>query len=418
MDLRLFLLLYLLLLSLFTAHSQQPARIQAPDLPETKPGYNFCAFKFDRKNSAMHGGSILPYTYQTENFTYFGEKNRKRPVRVKGFVPVLPSNAGKREDVMPLALFKKNLQGYPDVAPHNTVRGHLLGLDSLGGEEEHENLVPMYGQFNLSTYKVKFENVLKAKVQVHGVKSGELDLVVHYNTGSKGDSRVPSAFTYTLEVTYSNDSKELFTGHFEHPEPEAAYEEPRNKLQEHIQNMQKRMIRDNWWVEDHVTDYARSPANFFHGRPLEVPDKDYAERPYAVIDYILNACDGSKHFQGNCSPEIYNGGKFTGPQIESILAVNLALNNGYYKSDDPHDYVYDGNASKFKRPGEVDWYYLHSHASSGKQDGVLIMSGYHQKPEIDHIVMKGKHLLPGCNAYSNARVISRYLNSEDRGKYS
>lgn len=360
---------------------------------------------------------LLAYTYQTQTFTYFDEKNRKRPVRVRGFVPTTPTNAPKREEVLPIALFKKS-GGFPDLAPHNTVRGHLVGLDSLGGQEDSDNLVPMYGQFNLSTYKVKFENVLKQKVQVQGVKSGELDLTIDYGRADQGDPRVPTAFTYVLKVTYNDDSTKVFSDHFDHPAPEAAYEPPVDGLRKYIKKMQAKMEKASWWVEDDVVNRQLATKHFEHGQPLILPAKDYAERPYAVLDYILYGATDFKFFALNAAPELYNGGEFNGPQIAAILAVNLAQNKGYYKSDDPHDYVYNGNASKFKNTEQVDFYYLHSHASSGKQDGVLLMGGYHQKPEIDHIILKGKHLEPGCNAYSNARVISRFLNSEDRGKYS
>jgi hypothetical protein len=179
------------------------------------------------------------------------------------------------------------------------------------------------------------------------------------------------------------------------------------------------MERSKWWVEQHVVNRAGSRLHAEHGQALIVPEKDYEQRPYAVIDYMLYGDNDENRFIGQiCAPELYNGGKFTDWQIQAILAVNLARNNGYYKSDDPHDYVYEGNSAKFNNANQVDYYYLHSHASAGKQDGVLLMAGYHQKPEIDHIILKGKHILPGCNAYSNARVISRFLNSEDRGKYS
>jgi hypothetical protein len=260
--------------------------------------------------------------------------------------------------------------------------------------------------------------VLKQTVQVHGVKSGELDLTINYGSAHDGDPRVPTAFSYVLKVTYNDDSTKVFSGLIQHPAPEAAYQAPEDGLRKYIKKMQAQMEKAKWYVEDHVENRQLATKHFEHGGPLIVPAKDYAERPYAVLDYILYGCDGSKFFPGNYAPELYNGGGFTGPQIEAILKVNLAKNKGYYKSDDRNDYVYSGNSAKFKNSEQVDWYYLHSHASSGKQDGVLLMGGYHQKPEIDHIILKGKHLEPGCNAYSNARVISRFLNSEDRGKYT
>jgi len=182
--------------------------------------------------------------------------------------------------------------------------------------------------------------------------------------------------------------------------------------------MDKEMRTNKWWVEDHVTNRAAAPKNAEHGQPLVLTDKNYSLRPYAVLDYILYGKKDYKFFAIAYAPEIYNGGDWSQNQIDAILATNLAKNAGYYKSDDASDYVYKGKAALFKNPEHADYYYLHAHSAGGSTDGVLLMSGYHQKPEVDHIIMKRKHLNPGCNAYSNARVISRYLNSEDRGKYS
>ena len=358
----------------------------------------------------------MAYDYTTEVFNYFSSKGRKRPTRVRGNVPVQPSNAPKREDVLPIALYEKNEAGYPDVAPHNTVRGHLIGLDSLGGKEERENLVPMYGQFNLSTYKTKFENVLKQNVQVHGVASADLDLTIRYD--DEHDARVPVEFKFTLTINNSDGSTRKVSDTIPHPAPQAAYENPPEGLGEYITKMQKRMTGANWWVEDHVVNRENAKKHMEHGQLLNVPPKDYAQRPYAVIDYILYQLEDSKYFGGSCRPELYNGGEFSADQIRAIFATNLAKNDGYYKSDAPNDYVYKGNINKFKYRDQTKSYYLHAHSSGGKQDGVLLKEGYHQMPEIDHIVMKRHQYKPGCNAYSNARVISRYLNSEDRGNYS
>ena len=95
----------------------------------------------------------------------------------------------------------------------------------------------------------------------------------------------------------------------------------------------------------------------------------HVTRPYAVLDYMWahNLIPGDT---------IMNGRKFSGNQRNNILTVNRVLyGGGYLKSDDPHD--------------------THTWLSS---------QGGDYSAEIDHIVpMKGQG---GCNAYSNAQVIS------------
>jgi len=123
---------------------------------------------------------------------------------------------------MPLSLHEEG-KFSPDILPHNTVRGHLIGLDSLGGEEDPDNIVPMYGAFNLSTYKTKFENVLKGTVQVSGVESATLDLRIKYGDDDNSDPRVPISFSYTLKVSYLNATGKAYTDSFPHPAPQAAF---------------------------------------------------------------------------------------------------------------------------------------------------------------------------------------------------
>ncbi len=245
----------------------------------------------------------MAYDFFTQQFNYFELKGRKRPSRVKGSVPVQPTNAPKREDVLPVALYEKNGTGYPDVAPHNTVRGHLIGLDSLGGQEERFNLVPMYGQFNLSTYKTKFENVLKQNVQVHGVVSAEVELRIEYDD-LKADPRVPVAFNYDLTIKYADDSTRKLSDRILHPAPELAYKTPENGMGKYIATMQSRMTKAHWWVEDNIVNRQRARAHFEHGDPLNLPPKDYDQRPYAVLDYILYGEHPFKFFGGSCAPEI------------------------------------------------------------------------------------------------------------------
>ena len=153
------------------------------------------------------------------------------------------------------------------MAPHNTVRGHLIGLDSLGGQEERFNLVPMYGQFNLSTYKTKFENVLKQKVQVHVVVSAEVELRIEYDD-LKRDPRVPVAFNYDLTIKNADDSARKLSDSILHPAPELAYKTAENGVGKYIATIQSRMTKAHWWVEDNVvTGSAPEPLRTW--RPAE-----------------------------------------------------------------------------------------------------------------------------------------------------
>jgi hypothetical protein len=242
-----------------------------------------------------------------------------------------------------------------------------------------------------------------------------VDLQIKYG-GDKTDQRIPVSFSYTLTISNLDGSSPIFKDDIPHPAPQAAFVPYDNKAAEYLAAMDKEMKTAKWWVEDHVRNRALATKHFEHGNALVVPAKDYAQRPYAVLDYILYGKKDYSVVSGNCAPEIINGLDFTQPQIDALLATNVARNAGYYKSDDANDYVYKGKSALFNNPDHVKYYYLHAHSAGGSTDGVLLMDGYHQKPEVDHIIMKRKHLDPGCNAYSNARVISRYLNSEDRGR--
>jgi hypothetical protein len=208
-----------------------------------------------------------------------------------------------------------------------------------------------------------------------------VDLRIKYNSTS--DPRIPVSFSYTLKISFLDGASTSDKDSIPHPAPQAAFVPYEKKLAEYIAEMDKEMRTNKWWVEDHVTNRAGAAKHSEHGQPLVLTDKDYTQRSYAVLDYILHGKKDYKVFGIACAPEIYKG-----------------------------------KSALYKNPDHVKYYYLHAHSAGGSTDGVLLMSGYHQKPEVDHIIMKRKHLNPGCNAHSNARVISRYLNSEDRGKYS
>ncbi len=374
------------------------------------------------------------YTVTVETFVV-GGSTRERPTKVVGMVPLNPVNGAPRGSDQPVALC---VQGSSIAEPplHNTVRGHIVGLDSLGGVDTGFNMVPMYSHFNISGYKTRIENWIKDNTQkTIGVTQAGLTLQVHYPViNSNSDPRIPLAFEAQLELTIYGASQTISTGKVIHPVPQVAYEDPVNNLQELIFIATDIMVDSRWWVEDHVQTNAS--ARMADHEILSVPDKalGYGHRPYAVIDFLIFSPPGlvsdrmnallPQITTGKINPDYQNGSDFSEPQKQLMYAVNLAGNNGYYKSDDPTDYVYKGkshNYASFKDQAQAKSYRRDAKATyqssamdqDTSHDGTLVWNGGHQKPEVDHIVPKGKHPF-GCNAYSNARIISSYLNNDRR----
>src|SRR5579862_7426051 len=87
-------------------------------------------------------------TKQMENFTYGTEVlSRKRPKKIVATLSTMPEKTTKRTlGPYPIAL-KSPAKIEDDYLPHNTVGGHLVGLQ-FGGPHEDWNLVPMYGFLN------------------------------------------------------------------------------------------------------------------------------------------------------------------------------------------------------------------------------------------------------------------------------
>jgi hypothetical protein len=380
------------------------------------------------------------YTVTLEDFPHNGV-GRERPIKVVGPVPTNAVWGAARGGDQPIALYNKMTGSVVDSPLHNTVRGHLVGLDSLGGEDSRFNMVPMYNHFNISGYKSQIENWIKAAAQqTHGVALANLTLTIAYPVApSTNDPRIPEAFEAKLDLTFGDRStKSGQTGRVVHPIPQIAYTQPVDRLGALIEHATEMMIATDWWVEDNVLTNAR--ATFASHERLVVPDKTLgrAHRPYAVIDFLIHGQTGMigpsvgallpQITTGNVQPDYTNGADFSEPRKAFMYAVNLARNGGYYRSDDRGDYVYKGKshgytsfpadaqarAKSYRHEVKAMYQALEAMEDWSTFNGVLVWEGGHQKPEVDHIVPQTGRFIQGCNAYSNARVVSSFLNNERR----
>jgi hypothetical protein len=132
------------------------------------------------------------------------------------------------------------------------------------------------------------------------------------------------------------------------------------------------MVTAKWAMEGWVATQPNAPA-------LNLP-KNGVARPYAVLDYM--AALNQIPFE-----TIGNGWKFSAAQRNNILIVNRVLyGGGWIKSDSQND-TYE----------------------------TLSIDGGDYTAEVDHIVpRKGQN---GCNAYSNAQVVS-WLKNKQKGMTS
>lgn len=285
---------------------------------------------------------------EMEMFTY-GGTIRGRPILIKGpLVDQKPGNHKKEKPALPYAL--QGIPGKPDFRPLNTNAGHLLATQ-FGGLNVPQNIVPMYASFNQHGAWKSLERALK-KI----IRSGEgrITLSVTISYGANADPRIPSAFS---AIASSESGKSWSFGFMPHIPPAI----------EHIELDEDEVIlvttrywqmRDSGWMMDHL--YPQ----------LNLPEQN-ARRHYAVLDYMSEVTGDLK------SVSISNARKFEDYQINNILTVNRIFFDGYLAPDDPGD------------------------PFSG---GPLLTVAGDQGPHVDHI--RPKATSAGCNAYSNAQVLS------------
>ncbi len=249
--------------------------------------------------------------------------------------------------------------------------GHIIGLH-LGGHNQAINVVPMYPRFNRGPWK-QVEDEIKALADG---SADELEMTVTITYGG-ADPRVPSAFGVVVE-----------------DDDEVVYDETLRQPDD-IPGITQLAATSAAIIADALS-YAHPALEPTAGRFLLAANVTYAQhaaagrlppslralypdnptdRPYGHLDVL--AINGVLSVPGQGTME--GNREFSAAQRELILAVNAARNGGQLVSDDPAD----------PYPN-------------------LSPQGTVNAPEIDHIVPK---VLGGSNYYSNARVVSWYLNN-------
>ncbi len=344
-------------------------------------------------------------TYQAESFTFPPEiAQRSRPKKIVALLDTQPEKTTARSmGPYPIAL-KPNGVGSSDALPHNTVGGHLVGLN-FGGPHADTNLVPMYGNFNNGGTWSQMEGALYNTLYANNTTgTATLTLELAY---AGTDPRIPSSFNVKLEYKTTDGQQHTWTptlNPIPHPSPVKEQYEVSQDLMYHLWKLDSAMKDAKWFVEDHVGT-TWGPKHFRYGEPLIVPARDYAARPYAVLDYMVY---GLRQFP-EYAITLNNEAEFDDRQKNLIYQANIAFNNGYIVSNAKDDYVYDGQTDTL-----LSNYYASALSITGKQ-GHLVWGGGHQKPEVDHIVPKGDKFR-GSNAYSNAQVTSSHYNNMKRQK--
>lgn len=249
--------------------------------------------------------------------------------------------------------------------------GHIIGLH-LGGQNTSINVVPMYPRFNRGPWK-QLEDEIK---RMADNADDELEMTVTIAYGH-ADPRVPSAFAVVVE----DDDEVVLDMTMRQPDD--------------IPGITALSAAHGLIIAD-APSYARPALEPTAGRFLLAVNATYAQhaaaghlppstralypdnptdRPYGNLDVL--AINGALSVPGQGTME--GNREFSAAQRELILALNAARNGGQLVSDDPAD----------PYPN-------------------LSPQGTVNAPEIDHIVPK---VLGGSNYYSNARVVSWYLNN-------
>jgi len=255
------------------------------------------------------------------------------------------------------------LQTFPsgilDIRVTDTDGGHLMAL-SLGGPDRAENIVPMFCGCNRKggDWRKMEEEIEKIVAKQSGLR---LSIEIEYYSD---DRRIPQWFKVQLLNASDSSLYQDMGIKWNYLDPAAQMELEANSVKL-IAECQKELDTSGWKLEQYVQKTG--------GPSLNLPGNGIA-RPYAVLDYMMYV----KDFQDLKCDTIGNGRGFTGNQRNNILLVNRVRNDRWLKSDDAAD---TKNALSLRGDGGA---------------------------EIDHIVPKKGQ--GGCNAYSNAQVISSMRN--------
>ncbi|MGC1547260.1 MAG: hypothetical protein WA777_01920, partial [Rhodanobacter sp.] len=209
----------------------------------------------------------------------------------------------------------------------------------------------MYASFNQHGAWKSLESELK-KILKSG--EGRITLSISISYGANEDPRIPSAFSAGAR---SETGKFWPLGFIPHIAPAIEHIPIDDDETNLVTNRYWEMQKAGWTMDDAYPN-------------LNLPGMG-TKRHYAVLDYMSEVTGDLK------SVSITNARKFDDYQINNILTVNRIFGDGYLHPD-AHDDPYAGQA-------------------------LLTVAG-DQGPHIDHIVPKAT--AAGCNAYSNAQVLS------------
>lgn len=293
---------------------------------------------------------------QMEMFT-FGGTLRSRPIMLTGTLIKKRGSSGKAQAATPTALI--GTPSKSDSRPLNTNAGHLLGLQ-FGGPNVSENIVPMYASFNQHGGWKSLEDQFIKLVES---EAGRVTVMINISYGGP-DPRIPSGFS--AGASLANGGYVGF-GFFPHLAPAIEHVEIDIDEINLIKQRQHEMEKAAWTMDSKYPKLNLPPA----GRI----------RPYAVLDYM------SEVSRDLAMQSITNGREFNAYQINNILTINRVNGLGYLHSDDPQD------------------------PFAGQP--LLTVAG-DQGPHVDHIVAKST--MSGCNAYSNAQVMSGFGNMSKGAK--
>jgi len=346
--------------------------------------------------------TVVDHDNITMTLDEFGSADPKhwRPTLVKGTIH-LPRKVNR---VVPtpvaMALLNKpsadvakraNKQGAltPD-RPLDTDYSHLVGL-SIGGSDVSGNIIPMYSRVNQGQWQRWEEEIRKLKegddikARASAAKNNQqlpmevasVEVSVEYQDTS---SEIPK--TISLKVLDENGKVHKNFGSIENKglEPKQTarpFDQITPRLDKALKAAQKQ-VEKGWLLED-------------NGENFKLPATGI-DRPYAALDWLfvekeLHTYIESQGIVNADKVKFGNGYDFHPWQRKLIFLINRCNNSGWLKSDQ-----YNANG-----------------LAKDKHENLSEEAGDRQA-QVDHLVPKGKN---GCNAFSNAQVISRLVARQE-----
>jgi hypothetical protein len=334
--------------------------------------------------------------YVTEDFVYYTEpRERVRSVTVD-LAPGYPPSTTPRTGGEPLALRRPT--GSTELRIHNTEAGHLIALE-FGGADVADNLVPMWGHFNKHGAWKQLETNIASLVATRG--KVRIEITCDYLASV--DARIPKVFRVKATLLESVGSPAMWT--INHVPPFPRPEAPDDGFAALVAKARTEMntvFPVGFFIEDY---YSLTRT----GQQLRVPGRTMAARPYALLDYMAFTSVIDFPLLEN----VDNHKGFDAEQRAWILALNRIDNDNLLITDDADDFATTATKSHYdSRGNEI---YHGSYIADGFPLGVLMERGGDQAPEVDHVIPESRG---GCNAFSNAQVISRAYNQWKNARIS